>query len=64
MLGRWMVAGMVVLIGLAWLARFDVNGVSRGDGWPGAYIVDRWTGEIKFCSAVRCASTRDGPANE
>lgn len=50
----------VALAGAAWMARYDVTGISRGDQWPASYVLDRWTGDLVICSATKCSPTKMG----
>lgn len=36
------------LLFCAWFFRYDVTPIASGDGMGGAYILDRWTGDVRF----------------
>lgn len=49
-LDRNTVIGLVLaaLFFQAWLFRYEVTPIMAGDGLGGAYVLDRWSGEVRF----------------
>lgn len=47
----WLVLAIAVMG--AWMLRYDIQTVSAGHH-GGAYVLDRWTGQLTFCSPLRC----------
>ena len=44
---------LVVLLCVAWAARWDVTPISSGDGFGGAYKLNRWTGSLYLIHGPR-----------
>jgi hypothetical protein len=47
---KWgaLVGGAVLLVLASWFFRWEAIPVMRADGPASAYIMNRWTGEIRF----------------
>ncbi len=59
-------AGAVLLVAVVaatgWMLRYDVNIASRGEAYPAAFVLDRWTGTMQLCSQARCVPVEQGAA--
>ena len=46
----------LVLVLVAWLARYEVTsaGLPTVRGSPGLWLLDRWTGKVRFCDFAEC----------
>jgi hypothetical protein len=53
MQAAWWLLGVVLLAVAAWMTRYDVE--PSGSALATAFILDRWTGDIRFCTGVECA---------
>lgn len=45
------VAGIVLIAGLAWMSRYEVTPAGAGRG---VFILDRWTGQVSACASAKC----------
>lgn len=46
------VVGLLIVLSLAWMLRFDVTNAGRERG--GVYVLDRWTGQLSLCVDLAC----------
>jgi hypothetical protein len=52
---RLLLAALMIVL-VAWLARYSLTaaGLPSVDGGPSLWLLDRWTGEVRFCNSKEC----------